>query len=322
MFPRSSWHRVALLSLVGLAGCGPLTGAPPSASHPGIANASAVAMLDARHMAVASDESNVLLVYAVDDETPASARLDLSQHAGVYGKSLEIDLEGGARVGDRIYWIGSHGRNKDGKPRPNRQRLMATKVVVDDGKARLVPEGRPYSNLLNELLADPRYEPLGLRRAAANPPEQNGINIEGLGATAEGGLLIGFRSPLVDGKALLVPLLNPAEVVEGGRAKLGDPILVDLGGLGVRDLVWSGKEHFIIGGGVKGAAKARLFRWAGGKAEEVKGTGFKHFNPEALTTVGTGSEAELLVLSDDGNRQKSQAEPAFRSFRVRPSAGE
>ena len=53
-------------------------------------------------------------------------------------------------------------------------------------------------------------------------------------------------------------------------------------------------------------------------AEEIKGTGFKHFNPEAMTVIGSGEAQELLVLSDDGNQQKKAAEPAFRSFRVKP----
>ena len=49
-----------------------------------------------------------------------------------------------------------------------------------------------------------------------------------------------------------------------------------------------------------------------------QGTGFKHFNPEAMTVIGSGEAQELLVLSDDGNQQKKAAEPAFRSFRVKP----
>lgn len=306
--------------LLGLGGgCG-LTAAPESVVHPGMANASAAVMLDDHWFAVASDESNIVQVYPVDSDGPSVAGLDLSHFAGVFGGSTEIDLEGAARIGDRIYWIGSHGRNRDGKPRPNRQRLLATRIEKDGTTMRLVPEGKAYPGLLNDLLSDPRYEKLGLRRAAANSPEQGGINIEGLGATADGGLLVGFRSPLVDGKTLLVPLLNPAEMVEGGKARLGDPVLLDLGGLGVRDLVRAGTEQFIIGGGVKGREKAKLFRWAGGTspAEEVKGTGFKHFNPEALAVIGSGAELELLVLSDDGNRQKKSADPAFRSFRVKP----
>jgi len=321
MITPAGFKRFVLSSmLIGLGGACGLTAPPAVVVHEGMANASAIALLDPKWFVAASDESNILQVFPVDSEGPSVAQVDLSHTAGVLGRSKEIDLEGAARIGVRVYWIGSHGRNREGKPRANRQRLMATRVEKDGTTMRLVPEGKPYSGLLGELLSDPRYESLGLRRAAANPPEQGGINIEGLGSTAEGGLLIGFRSPLVEGKALLAPVLNPKEVLDGQKLRLGDPILLDLEGLGVRDMVWSGKEHFLIGGGVKGAAKAKLFRWTGGTAapEAVKGTGFKHFNPEALTVMGSGPDLELLVLSDDGNRQGSATAPSFRSFRVKP----
>ena len=54
-----------------------------------------------------------------------------------------------------------------------------------------------------------------------------------------GKLRIGFRNPKNEDKdALLVPLLNPAEIIKkGARAKFGDPLLLNLGGLGVRDMV-------------------------------------------------------------------------------------
>jgi len=321
MFTPAGFTRILLPAfLIGLGGACGLTASPESVLHPGMANASALVMLDPHWFAVASDESNVIQVYPVETGGPPVAGLDLSHFAGVFGRSREIDLEGAARIGDRIYWIGSHGRSRDGKPRPNRQRLIATRIEKEGATMRLVPDGKAYPGLLNDLLSDSRYEKLGLRRAAANPPEQGGINIEGLGATMDGGLLIGFRSPLIEGKTLLAPLLNPSEIVEGGKARLGDPVLLDLGGLGVRDLAGSGKDQFIIGGGVKGRERAKLFRWAGGASlpEEIKRTGFKHFNPEAIALIGTGTNVELLVLSDDGNRQKDPAEPSFRSFRVKP----
>ena len=140
--------------LIGLGGACGLT-APPAVVHEDMANASAIALLDPNWFVAASDESNVLQVFPVDSDGPSVAQVDLSGAAAVLGKSTEIDLEGAARIGDRVYWIGSHGRNKDGKPRSNRQRLMATRVEKDGTTMRLVPEGRPYSGLLTELLADP-----------------------------------------------------------------------------------------------------------------------------------------------------------------------
>ncbi len=311
---------LAGVCLVGLIRMKGLTAPPEHTEHEGLADASAAVLLDARTLAVAVGEVNVLQFYRLDQPTKPVGSFNLDAMAGVLGKSTEIDVEGAARIGDRIYWIGSHGRNKDGKPRPNRQRLLATRVESDAGGVKLVPDGRAYTGLLMTLQQDRRYEALGLRRAAARGPDDGGINIEGLAATPTGGLLVAFRSPLVAGEALLAPLLNPDRVMLGEVAQWGDPILLDLDGLGFRDLVWSGREYFAIGGGVKGGGRSRLFRWAGPGTEPVavKDTGFKHFNPEGLVVLQAEEPVELMVLSDDGNEQESGKVPRFRSFRVRP----
>ena len=174
------------------------------------------------------------------------------------------------------------------------------------------------------LFRSPRYAALGLAAASKEAPEHGGINIEGLAATPGDGLVAGFRSPLVQGKALLATILNPAEAIEGKRAVLGPPLLLDLDGHGIRDITWTGSEWYVIGGGVQGAGKARLYRWAGGTSnpEALKDTGFKRFHPEALAARRDGSEGrlELLVLSDDGRDGSNGGggEPAFRSFVVVP----
>src|SRR5436190_1450267 len=68
------------------------------------------------------------------------------------------------------------------------------------------------------------------------PKEEGGLNIESLCAVGET-LYIGFRNPIPNGKALIVPLVNPSAVVDEGKpAQLGKPILIDLGGLGLRDM--------------------------------------------------------------------------------------
>lgn len=296
--------------------------APVFHQHPGMANASAVATLGGPWFAVASDESNVLRIYRSDRDGEATGQLDLSAHAGLRGRAEELDLEGGARLGDRIYWVGSHGRSREGKARPNRQRLLATRIVGEGEGVRLEPAGQPCSRLLQDLLADARYSALGLAAAARKAPDQGGVNIEGLAATPDGALLVGFRSPLVQGKALVATLLNPAEAVDGRPVRLGDPCLVDLGGQGIRDITWGGKDWFVIGGGVQGAGKPRLYRWSGGEGrpEPVKDTGFKHFHPEALVSrrAEPGGVLELLVLSDDGGGKMPGKTVQFRSFTVVP----
>jgi hypothetical protein len=238
-----------------------------------------------------------------------------------------MDLEGAAQIGSRAYWIGSHSNNKEGHSRPSRHILIATELALaGDGKLDVRPVGTPCRSLLNQWLKDPRSRRFFPPGAALRPPEEGGINIEGLAATPEGGLLIGFRSPLTGEKAVLVSLLNPAEVLASHSAKFGDPVAIDLGGLGIRDMVWTGKEWYLIGGPTGSGGKSRFFRWSGpgSKADPLHHIDLKHENPEGLAFFGTAENPKFLVVSDDGHQaNKNLAEPpSFRSFWFDPARHE
>lgn len=214
----------------------------------------------------------------------------------------EVDVEGAARIGSDIYWIGSHSASKDAEPRPNRGRLFATREGPGSS-GMLIPFGKSYKDLIEDLEKDDRYKPLSLAMARLKAPKEEGaLSIEGLAATADGGLLIGFRNPIPKGKALLVPLKNPGEVLAGKPARFGDPIFLDLGGLGVRSIERVGPEKYlIVAGRHDEGGLMRLFSWTGGPGAEAKGgepIGDAGFNAEALFLSGD----KIVVLSDDGNR--------------------
>lgn len=277
----------------------------------GACDASGAVALVGHRVLVADDEDNQLRIYDAAAPGPPIAVIDTAL-ADPGGK--EMDLEAAARIGDRIYWLASHGRKKSGKPAPSRLRLFATDVVG----GRLSFVGTAYAGLVEDLAALPG---LNLAAAAAlSPSAEGGLNIEGLDATASGQLLLGFRSPLVDGRALVVPIENPAAVVESGaRAVLGAPAMLDLGGRGVRAMEWDGRQHWIIAGAT-GAVRipARLYRWNGrGAPRWVETVRFGPLNPEAVARVGD----RLLVLSDDGERRfggracKKLKDSAARRFR-------
>lgn len=320
----------ATLRTAGLAGLGFLAltgclraGPPGVVTHRGMANASAVVAVGEGQFLAASDEDNTLRLYHTRTNAGPDATFDATPWLGLTGKADEADFEGAARIGDMIYWIGSHGRNKDGKNRPNRQRLLATRLAVTNGTVELTPVGSAYTSLIHDLVHAPQLARFNLRTAAKLSPEQDGgLNLEGLAATPEGGLLLAFRSPAPEGKALLVPVLNPAELTGGKGAKLGEPIELDLGGLGVRDIVWSGREYFLIGGRTTQGGRQQLFRWAGPGSVPtvVDHPGFKAFNPEAIAVFGSATQPRLLVLSDDGNQKQSQQpeKRKFRSFWIEP----
>lgn len=174
--------------------------AQPSAgdSYTGMAEASAAVRLDDSHFVVAEDECNTLLVYAGGQPNPVGAPINLAAFLKTEDKAS--DIEGGALVGDTVYWISSHSLPKSGKPRDWRQRFFATKVSKSTSPPTLSPYGRAYAKLLNDLIDAGKLKALKLRQAAKILPEQDGgINIEGLAVWDHGGLLIGFRSPLIGG---------------------------------------------------------------------------------------------------------------------------
>jgi hypothetical protein len=303
--------------LLALTACGAPAGAGPGADgewrlgrpivFTGACDASGAADLGGGRIAVADDEDNNLRVYDLSAGGPPIEMIETSSRlADARGKHPEMDLEAAATVGSRIYWIASHSRKKSGKRAGSRLRLFATDLEQQGGRATLVIAGRPYEALLRDLLGAPALARYDLAGAAARAPSwPGGLNIEGLtDLPATGHLLLGFRSPAPRGRTLVVPIRNPAAMVERGEpADLGPATELDLGGRGVRSLVsWRG-AIWIVAGSPSGRAESRLYRWAGpGAPVWVESVRFGALNPEALAEVTVGGRNGLLVLSDDGER--------------------
>jgi len=259
----------------------------------------------------ATDEDNKLRLYEVKGGPPRKT-LDVGVDAAVKSalslkKVKECDFEGAAKMGDLIFWIGSHGRDKDAKEQKERQVLLATKLTGIGKHAKLQIAGRVYTQLLRDFLKNPALAPFHLAEAATLAPnDEGGLNIESLAAD-HGKLWIGFRNPKSGGKdALLVPLLNPIKIIKrDARAKLGDPVLLNLNGLGVRDMVAWNDGFLIIAGDFvdrfePDAKPSRVFWWKPGTEPKDIGVDFGDLNPEAIMIVGKGDKARTLILSDDG----------------------
>ncbi len=125
---------------------------PPTESlmhFSGMSDASASVMLGTNYIAVGNDEDNRIRIYHLDSPGMPVSSLDCSGFLRVFGKNLETDLEGAARLGGRIFWIGSHGENHHGHFAANRRRLFATLVETNNGVPSLRPVDQPYANLLS-----------------------------------------------------------------------------------------------------------------------------------------------------------------------------
>jgi hypothetical protein len=281
----------------------------------------------------ATDENNKLRLYDVKgghSRKTLDVRVDAAVKSALGLKKVkECDLEGAAKIGDLIFWIGSHGRDEHAKEKKERQVLFATKLSGTGKDATLEIAGEIYTKLLDDLVTHPALRPFDLAKAATRAPkDKDALNIESL-ATDGDKLWIGFRNPIgKDGKALMVPLLNPKEVIEkGGKARLGEPIILNLGGLGFRDMVRWHDSFLIIAGDFVDRfdqeAKppprpSRLFSWKPGNEPKHIGVDFGDLNPEAIMILGQGDKSEILILSDDGKYPDRGKEKTFRGVWLEP----
>ena len=317
-----------LIGVGGFTSAGGTAAVTPTHEFFGVCDGSALVMLDDSHFAVANDEDNILRIYKLSQTSSPVWQRDFSSFLQLARKSPEADLEGAARIGDVIYWISSHARNTDGKERPNRQRFFATRIVKSANGFELEPFGKPLATLLNALLDEPKLRPFNLTAAARRAPEADGaLNIEGLAATPEGGLLIAFRKPVPSGKALLVPMENPAAVIQGAAPRFGEAIQLDLDGRGIRDIVLAMDRYFLIAGPTNGKGDFTLYEWtsSAGAATAI-GFDFGKLKPEGLALLSNASGGELLCTTDDGGRQvddcdckdlKDASRRSFRTIRLR-----
>ncbi len=288
----------------------------------------AVRLGSSTQFATASDEDNVLRVY--DRSAPGAPLFGVDVTAFLEPDEpdeAEADLEGAAQIGDRIYWIGSHGRSRKGKERRIRQRLFATRVVTRDGSVTLVPVGVPYSRLLHDLAGEPALRQFDLASATTRKPEEaGGLNVEGLAASPDGALLVGFRNPVPDNRALIVRIENAARLVDGtdDAAHLTVGGHLDLGGRGIRALefVPSLNAYLIVAGSFDDIRNFAVYRWSGDAIDPATALvvdGLNDVNPEELLVVGDVAGGLLVdLLSDDGGSGTGSckaAPPADRRFR-------
>ncbi len=274
---------------------------------------------------VADDENNTLRVYKTTQGGLPLFTYDMTEFLDIETEHPEVDIEGATIIGRRIYWISSHGRNKDGKTRPNRYRFFATTVKSQNGNVIIEPVGKPCKTLIHDLVRSDNMHYLRLDRVTRFDedelakkvrqklaPKEEGLNIEGLCASADGRTIyIGFRNPRpIDrvsrrANAVIVPLMNPDTVLEKNRSPIfGGPILLDLASLGIRSMEYSHfhKAYFIIAGTFDDSQKFALYRWSGKKESQpvlIRQLGQSDFSPEAMITFKNSEK--FFVLSDDGS---------------------
>ncbi len=308
--------------------------------HHGICDASGAVALDDNRFIVANDEDNHLRVYCANESGAPLKIFDINDYFTNNPKKKEVDIEAATELNGFIYWITSHGRNKDGERKPLRHQFFANKIT-DSGKPTLEQEEKSYTQLVfKDMFLDERLKKYKLEKAEElAPKKEGGLNIEGLTATPKGELLIGFRNPIPEGKALILPLTNPLELIQKEvKASFGEPIELDLGGLGIRSIeYWQAYQvYLIIAGAYDSSDKFALYWWSGNRqdtAQKIESINLPvDFRPEAVLFY-PNRKNQFQLLSDDGAiprvdgktckkiKDENHLEQYFRSLWITVSEG-
>lgn len=306
--------------------------------HTGVSDGSAAIPVDAHWMLVGDDENQVLRLFSRSNSGPAAVEFNMNPFLDLTdfypdGRPREIDLEASTRVGNRLYWIGSHSHNRDFEIRTNRARLFATDLAGSGTNVTLTFLGH-YDYLKLDLInwdatnghgLGSNY--FGLLESSApgvdpKAPDGSGFNIEGL-AMAPGSTntaYVCFRAPLAPAtnraKALIVPVTNFAALATGafanpGAAGFGAPIELNLGGRGIRSMEGNSNGYLIVAGPPAAVASGeppsdfRLFTWTGFAADapRERAGSLTNLIPEGIVELPAGpltSSSAIQLISDSG----------------------
>lgn len=284
--------------------------------HQKMCDASGAIALDEQHFIVANDEDNILCIYNSEKSDKPISQMDINDYFDNNPKTKEVDIEAAVQLHGIIYWITSHGRNKKGEFKPERHQFFANKILINDGVTSFKQVGRSYTRLFEDMLKDDRHKHYKLDKAEKRPPkEKGGLNIEGLASTPDKEILIGLRNPIPQGKAILLVLKNPRELIEkeNSSAIFGDPIELDLNGLGIRSIdYWESRNRFIIiAGAYDTNDQFALYQWSGrnGKPQLIEVAGLpSDFRPESVLFY-PNRDNQFQLLSDDGSLQRNGGSP-------------
>ena len=215
-------------------------------------------------------------------------------------EGLTLDQSGYA------YAITSHSRDGDGDEKKSRDKLIRFRIEQNHAVGPIVVSG-----LKRALTAT---HPV-LAAAAAIPDVKSGggLNIEALAMSPDQQrLLIGFRSPLQGGRAIVASVENPSALFDDGApAQISATLTtLDLGGNGIRGMSYipALNGYLVIGGPVSAErAHFELWFWSihpGASARRVTVPGLDGLeHAEGVSPALMDGKQRLIIVSDDGSRQ-------------------
>jgi len=289
---------------------------------PSVYEPSAVRQLADGRLLLVQDEASdplVLLQFSQDFKSVTLQRPVLDEPDRPFWKlgraepprGLE-DLEGlAAGADDFLYAITSHSRTISGNRRKSRERLVRLRLEGEQ-----IHDYAVFGKLRKAILG--AYPELKTAARSGYDKGRKGFNIEGLCSDPEQKrLLIGLRSPILDGRSMILIMEKPGAVFENEIKPMfaAEPLRLDLGKGGIRAISYvPWLERYLLvtqQAKKKGTSKRsfRLWQWGGpgGAAPrplEISDIDLR--NTEGITPVRLGERDYLLLISDDGNRNRDR----------------
>jgi hypothetical protein len=311
--------------------------------HTGFSDASAAIALDSDYMAIGDDENNCLLVYHRFQSGLPVASFNYAAFSGLTDGDKEVDCEAGTRSfihPERIYWSGSMSNGgKHYKEEPNRSCLFETEIYGTGAATKFIYKGH-YNNLRKQLIKWGDAHGYHLSESAdygMTPKSVEGFNIEGMiFAPDSTTMYIGFRAPVVPvtnrTKALIAPIQNFESWFNNGQPSgdpvIGDPVELNLGGRGIRDMLrLHDGTYLIIAGSSDEILNAALYTWTGKKEDTPVLTNTADvyaFKIESGLEVFNNGQptGQVQVISDNGSNvyyndgiSTKYLQPCFKKFR-------
>jgi hypothetical protein len=183
---------------------------------------------------------------------------------------------------------GSHSAGKSGR------RPATEKMYIINGAS-----VNAWDSLIQAITPNTSTVATTLRQSIGKRPDYNGFNIEGcaLQAVPGGGhnLHLGFRTPLVGNLAPMITIPNAQDLRRGIPSPYLEYWWLDMGGRGVRDMLFHrGTLYVLAGPGVTAPKKGSKFQLRGFTDNTHTPTGF-------IYNLGDGPHWECLLPSVDGN---------------------
>ena len=274
----------------------PVSPAPMTAFSGGTFEASGVAHVPGTEAVLFVDDgrpNEIFWMQLGDDRKQAGAIKTINIATSI------IDLEGITTDGEYFYVVGSQSKSK------GTDQAGLARFAFDAASQRAT--GTQAASGLKKFLADNVVELRGMENTKYN---DGGINVEGIAwDPVNKRLLLGLRSPVVDGQALVVPLKlrDPKAAlsfdnleVEGSKA-----IRLPLGGAGIRSIEYdeSRKAFFLITGAGPNSERMdfKTWEWSGSGAtpalREME-TFDRRLKPEGITRVSTGARDFIFIVFD------------------------